>query len=164
MLVTPKCVCFPVLAMGLCLNPIYSTYLSNAIQLSYCLFVPAMILQQEVFLPIHVCVWHLCVCTGVGPPLPQISRLFSGNVFLRTCSSLLLSSPCAQEGNFVIFFPFCVAKPRHGPASMDQPACLPWGGLPEQDDCLTSTSCVRQGQSQTCSGVAQEPRARRCLF
>lgn len=107
---------------------------------------------------------RLCLASLCGAPLPQISRLFSGNVFLRTCSSLLLSSPCAQEGNFVIFFPFCVAKPRHGPASVDQPACLPWGGLPEQDDHLTSTSCVRQGQSQTCSGVAQEPRAERCLF
>lgn len=104
MLVTPKCVCFPVLAMGLCLNPIYSTYLSNTIQLSYCLFVPAMILQQEVFLPIHVCVWHLCVCTGVGAPLPQISRLFSGNVFLRTCSSLLLSSPVPRRAILLYFF------------------------------------------------------------
>lgn len=72
--------------------------------------------------------------------------------------------PC-PGGQFCYIFSFlCCQTSRHGPASVDQPACLPWGGLPEQDDHLTSTSCVRQGQSQTCSGVAQEPRARRCLF
>lgn len=110
----------------------------------------------------HLCLASLCLHQGRSTITPDLKAV------LRKCfptrSSLLLSSPCAQEGNFVIFFPFCVAKPRHGPASVDQPACLPWGGLPEQDDRLTSTSCIRQGQSETCSGVAQDPRARRCLF
>lgn len=123
MLVTPKCVCFPILAMGLCLNPIYSMYLSNAVQLSYCLFVPAMILQQEVFLPIHICVWHLCVCTRVGAPLLQISRLFSGNVFPHVAPCFC--PPPVPRRAILLYF-FLSVLPNQGmdqPAWISQPVC-----------------------------------------
>ena len=123
------------------------------------LFIPAMILQQEFFLPVPV--WHLCVCNRIGASLPpcvslhsQVSRLFSGSYFPYTALFLfVIILYSGGQFGYIFSLLYCQSAllsaqaSRHRPASMDQTASL-LCRLPGQDDHLTSILPYTPGAEQ----------------
>lgn len=139
------------------------------------LLIPAMILQQEFFLPVHV--WHLCVCDRIGASLPpsislcsQVWRLFSGSYF--PYATLLLFVIILYSGGqfaYIFFLLYCQSAPlsaqasRHRPASRDQLASLLCRGLPGQDDDLTIWLHIyARGRARPLLGWNRTARAGRC--